>query len=599
MSLANLVKQAVDIVDVVGHVVPLRRSGNRHIGLCPFHQEKTASFHVDAENQLYYCFGCNAGGDVINFVMRRQNLTFAEAIKYLAERYNIQLPRMDQDSPQAASATQREKQELYGVLESAAVFFYRQLHQGQAGRAARDYIKKRGLPEEVVERERLGYAPASWDGLAAHLRGLGAGPELGLKAGLLAQSANDPARFYDRFRNRLIFPITNENGKVVAFGGRSLSTDEINEPKYLNSPETPVYHKGRMLYQFARAREECRQVKQAVLVEGYMDLLAFHAKGFYRVVATLGTALTPHQVRLLSRFCEEVVLAYDGDEAGERAMIRGLPLFFQEELPVSCIRFPMGMDPDDFLKAEGLAGFEALVEKRRDLGEYTMENIVSAWDGSAAGKSGIFAELKPVFQAVRQPLRRAEYLKLISERLSVSEEIANAQLRHEKHGEGRPHWLKPAATLPALSETQSLEERIVRLMIKFPEVREECAVTDALAFFREPVLREIGEALTKQEAGSFGGASTAYDLLSNSDESRDLYTRFLLEPYDLEEPLVQLRDWMDALRKRELKRRRTDLEDALREAEKNGDALEARTILLQIRNLASASCNMGNTAENI
>ncbi len=216
-----------------------------------------------------------------------------------------------------------------------------------------------------------------------------------MKAGLLARSSRDQGRCYDRFRNRLIFPIRDERSRVVAFGGRILGSETQDEPKYLNSPENPVFHKGRMLYQFARAREACRQVRQVLLVEGYMDLLAFHAQGFYRVVATLGTALTSHQVRLLSRHVDEVVFAYDGDEAGERAMLRALPLFLQEELAVSCIRFPEQMDPDDFLRTKGLAAFEDLVQRREDLGAYAIRKALETWDGTMTGKTKVLGELQP------------------------------------------------------------------------------------------------------------------------------------------------------------------------------------------------------------
>ncbi len=265
-------------------------------------------------------------------------------------------------------ATSEESGRILAAIECAADFFYARLHFAPEGRAAREYIDKRGLPAEVVESQRLGYAPQRWDGLFEHLKKNGIEPSLAAKAGLLSQSSSDSSKFFDRFRNRLIFPIRDEHDIIVAFGGRILSQDEQNEPKYLNSPETPVYHKGKMLYQYSSARQACRQERQALLVEGYMDLLAFHAKGFYRVAATLGTALTSQQVRLLSRMCDEVVLAYDGDDAGQKAMLRALPLFLEEELSVSFIRFPDRLDPDDFLKKFGMAEFQNLLGQRGSLG---------------------------------------------------------------------------------------------------------------------------------------------------------------------------------------------------------------------------------------
>jgi DNA primase len=283
------------------------------MGLCPFHDEKTPSFYVDAEKQFFHCFGCGTGGDVIKFVMKYQNLPFVEALRYLADRYNILLPQRGHSSSSQDRLELRQKQDkLFHALQLATDFFYAQLHHSSAGIVARNYLQKRELPGSVVETQRLGYAPHSWDALLKHLEKAGLSSQVGAEAGLLVKNAKE--RTYDRFRHRLIFPIADERNRVVAFGGRSL---DDSQPKYLNSSDSPVYHKGRMLYQLPAAREACRKVRQVVLVEGYMDLLAFHARGFQRVVATLGTALTAQQLRLLARICDEVVLVYDADEAGQ------------------------------------------------------------------------------------------------------------------------------------------------------------------------------------------------------------------------------------------------------------------------------------------
>ncbi len=390
-DLAVLVKQAADIVDVIGRVVTLRRAGHRHVGLCPFHQEKTPSFHVDPETQFFHCFGCGQGGDVVTFVMKHQNLSFGDALRHLADRYHVVLPEASATTGVAAEASRKEREALFRVVEAGAEFFYGQLHHSPAGRTARDYLKQRGIAEHVVEAERMGYAPDRWNGLLHHLENAGFDTGLAEKVGLLSRGARD--RVYDRFRHRLIFPIRDDQNRVVAFGGRSLPRENGvetrptgaargEEPKYLNSPENPLYHKGRMLYQLSRAREACRNHRQVLLVEGYLDLLAFHNHGFYRVVATLGTALTPHQARLLARMSDEVVLAYDGDEAGEKAMLRALPLFMEEELTVSCIRFPAGMDPDDYLRAHGMEGLERLSDAMPSTGSW------SDGTGAPAGSPG-------------------------------------------------------------------------------------------------------------------------------------------------------------------------------------------------------------------
>jgi DNA primase len=580
----------VDIVEEIGRAVQLRRSGNRHVGLCPFHQEKTPSFQVDAENQLYYCFGCGCGGDVLSFVMKHRNLAFPDAVKYLADRYNIPLPQKDQARDDLFQANREERGRILAAVECAADFFYRQLHMSTEAKVARDYIAARGLPNEVVEAQKLGFAPSAKDRLFDHLKKKGFEPALAAKAGLLGQSAHDPSKFFDRFRNRLIFPIRDERDTIVAFGGRILNQGEGNEPKYLNSPETPVYHKGRMLYQYSVARQACGKTRQVLLVEGYMDLLAFHAQGFYRVVATLGTALTPQQVRLIGRMSDEVVLAYDGDDAGQKAMLRALPLFLAEELSVSCVRFPQGLDPDDFLKKFGLPELERLIEHREELGAYAVRKAVSSWDGSSAGKMKIFSELQPVFQGVRQPLLRSEYLRIIADRFLITEKVAEEQLVHEKQGGTQPGparvYTKPPDYERRQPQIESLDEKILRLIIKYPDLAQCVRESDVLGCFEESRLAAMAGLLCRE--GFCGteeiNGSALYDLLRESD-LHELYARYLLEPYDLEEPEIQLRDWLAALAKRTGKKRKKELEHSLREAERSGDRNRVASLLVEIRNI--------------
>jgi DNA primase len=459
------------------------------------------------------------------------------------------------------------------------------LQNKDAGQIARDYITRRALPREVVETERLGYALPAWDGLANHLARSGVDPELGLKAGLLARSSKDNERFYDRFRNRLIFPIRDERNRIVAFGGRILSTNNPDEPKYLNSPETPVYHKGRMLYQSARAREACRQVRQVLLVEGYMDLLAFHSHEFYRVVATLGTALTAFQVRLLSRLANEVVLAYDADDAGERAMLRALPLFLQEELAVSCLRLPKGMDPDDLLRTEGIAGLDSLIAERKDLGFLAIEKALEGWDGTTAGKTRILSELQPVFEAIRQPVVRADYIRILGERLSLSEDTVLSQLRHDQRQSTKQVAAHRKTSLPKLDETQSIEENILRVLVTHPELLKEVKDSGAIDYFQEPPMRAILEVLLQTgEAKEEMDQAAIFDLLPD-DSARELYTRLRLDPCDIKDPTTQMLDWLEVLPRRKARQDARHLNEALRRAVEEGDSGRVNAILLQIQKL--------------
>jgi DNA primase len=588
---AALVKEGVDIVDVVGQVVKLRRVGNRYLGLCPFHQEKTPSFQVDAENQLYYCFGCGNGGDVLSFVMKSQNISFGEALESLAERYHIHLPREEQSPAQKES--KKESEQLHDVLELAGKFFYSQLHHGPAGELARRYLDQRGLPSRVVEEQTMGYAPNRWDGLLLHLKQAGLDPQLAVKAGLLVPASGE--RLYDRFRHRLIFPITNDRGKIVAFGGRSL---DGSEPKYLNSPETPLYHKGRMLYNLARAREACRQTRQVVLVEGYMDLLAFHCRGFYRVAATLGTALTPQQVRLLARLADEVVLLYDADEAGQRAMMRALPLFLQERLAVSCPELPSGLDPDDFLKAEGLEGFERVLQDRQDLGQVAIGKILTRWDGTTAGKTNIIDELQPLLESVQQPVLLDEYLRLVADRLTLSQAVIQSQLRRKRRHQVRPSTGQPPGNAPRLADhhPQTLEESIVRLMINYPSLIEKFRLSGTLDHFQESMLRTIAEELLRMEPAEHAAfeVSRLYDRLADP-ELQQVVARLLLQENgygDLEVACLHLDDRLGALQKRREKRSRKDLLESIRKAERIGDDAEVKQLLQQLQNLCFTRSEM-------
>ncbi len=595
---AKLIKEAVDILDVVGRVVPLRRVGNRHVGLCPFHQEKTPSFHVDANNQFYHCFGCGSGGDVLSFVMRHQNLSFGEAVDWLAERYRVVLPKDDRQPVGGRGrddASRRERDELFRIMEAATTFFHEQLHLSAEGKVAREYVVRRGLPAEVVETERLGYAPARWDGLLGFLEQRGFDLLLAEKTGLLSRSSKN--RLFDRFRNRLIFPIRNETNRVVAFGGRTLAQEGRQpaegsspssggdyEPKYLNSPETVLYHKGRLLYQLARAREACKTVRQVVLVEGYMDLLAFHACGFLRVVATLGTALTPQQARLLARMADEVVLAYDGDDAGEQAMLRALPLLQQEAVIATCVRFPDGMDPDDFLRRERLDGFERLLEQRRDLGEYAVERALRDWDGSAAGRGRVLARVKPVVLGTRQLIQRSEYVRMVAERLGVSEGALTLELQRGG-GDVRPKGFRAARAPRGLDQDRSREENILRLMIRYPALIREVEAAGAVCHFQNQAVRAVAEALLAADRDSKGSfdASSVFESLTE-ESHRDLFTRFLLEPLELEEPEVQMRDYVAALCEGGSKSLQLhELTEALRRAESEGDSGRVLKILAELR----------------
>jgi len=584
---ATRIKQAVDVLDLIGSAVPLKRIGTRYVGLCPFHREKTPSFQVDAAAGLFYCFGCGAGGDVITFTMRHWNLTFPEAVKYLADRYHVPLP-------EASVGPSKEKAGVLAAmsrsLDIACDFFVSRLNHPEQGRTARDYIQKRGLPPDLVRSQRLGYAPQGWDQLLRHLQSQGIDPETAARSGLVVRS--DKGTFYDRFRHRLTFPISAPDGSLVAFGGRSL---DGTEPKYLNSPETDLYHKGRTLYQYATAREACRDERQVLLVEGYMDVLAFHAQGFYRVVATLGTALTPHQVRLLQRLADEVVLVYDGDASGQKAMLRTVPLFLQHGLAASCLTLPAGMDPDDYLKTYGLQAFLELLHTRREITAFFVDALARTWDGTVQDKVRVIKQLEDLVEEVREPVLRDEMVRLLAARLSLPEAVVHSHFA----GSGRSFSTarmaaraRGAPTRVTVGDVRPVEETVVRLMLHHPRLARDAAALGVLDLLEPSPMAALLEALLSHAhqvpPEDFSPASLALP----DEETQTLLARLMMEKddntLDEEDARVLLEERIQSLVKRRRKRRLAELRTALAHAERSGDAQARKKLLEEYQALCAA-----------
>ena len=359
------IRRRADIVEIISPHVALRKAGRRLTGLCPFHQERTPSFTVDPESGLWHCFGCKAGGDLFRFVEMVEKVDFGEAVELLARRLGVQ-PR----SPEQAGR-QHDRERLLAIHEAACAFFQAQL-KTEAGERARAYLERRGLSPATIEAFSIGYAPPGWDGLLIAVGRKGyPGHELA-KAGLVIARENHDG-FYDRFRDRVIFPIRDSSGRVIAFGGRAL--DEEQQPKYLNSPDSALFQKGHVLYAFDRARRVMGEAGQAIIVEGYLDAIACHDAGFGETVATMGTALTPDHVEMLRRRVPRLVLAFDADSAGMAAALRGRELFQQSGLAVRVLSLPDGLDPDQVVRERGREAFAALIEAAVPMIEWELARI--------------------------------------------------------------------------------------------------------------------------------------------------------------------------------------------------------------------------------
>lgn len=400
------VQERAEILDVVSSYVALKRSGANHVGLCPFHAEKTPSFNVNPPRQIYHCFGCGVGGDAISFVQRIEGLSFPEAVRRLAERYGIEIAE-EQRTPEQELARQRRAQ-LLRINEVAADFYHEILLDAEdhRGRAARAYLKERGYGRESAERFRLGYAPDGWEALASHLAKKGFDTELVREVGL-TRPGKEGRGDYDLFRARLIFPIFSARGEIAAFGGRVL---DQALPKYINSPESPVYHKSATLYGLYPARESMRRSGEAILVEGYFDVLALHRAGFSQAVATCGTALTTEHARLLKRYAERVVLLFDQDKAGRQATFRAMEALLPEGLPVAATTLEAGEDPDSFVARRGAAALRERLEAARPVFELFLEETLAAHgdtvEGRARGAEAVVAKLSLIPGEIERTLYR-------------------------------------------------------------------------------------------------------------------------------------------------------------------------------------------------
>lgn len=464
-SFAERVKQQADIVRVVGEYVRLKKSGQNFSGLCPFHQEKTPSFNVHPVKQIYHCFGCGVGGDVFKFVMELDKCTFPEAIRSVAEKCGIAIPRPRERSPEE----RRENQQRSALVEmhrEAAAFFARQLHESAEGKVAYAYLEDRGLNREAMVKFGLGFAPSSGDALLRFLKQKY--PEKLLEvSGLLSREQS--GRFFDRFRRRIIFPIANESAKVIAFGGRAMGDDM---PKYLNSPETPIYSKSNVLYHLDRAKEALRQNDFGVLVEGYMDAIAVARAGITNVIASCGTSLAEPQIKLLGRFTRRVVVNYDPDTAGQAATERSLTLLLEKEFDVRVLVLPGGSDPDKFLKEQGAEAYKKLLLQAPPYLDYLIGRARLMDRTTASGRVMALNFLMPYVQRLPNRLLRSEWATRIASELHVDEPVLREALR--RAATERRSEVKPKAELLGPS-VKGAERRLIHMLAEADGFREKLA----------------------------------------------------------------------------------------------------------------------------
>lgn len=532
------IKDAASLEEVVGQYVKLQVRGKNLVGLCPFHADTTPSFTVAPEKGIFHCFGCGAGGNIFSFLMQYHRLSFPEAVQELARRYGI--PITFKDLGPEGSQQAKKRTMAYEINQLAAAFYQATLN-GPEGKAGREYLAQRGLTEEVIRSFRLGYAPDEWDSLRRHLQGRGVTLEMAQEVGLLMP--RDRGGHYDRFRGRIMFPIQDRQSRVIAFGGRIVGA---GEPKYLNSPESVLYSKGRTLYGVPQAADALRQTGMALVVEGYLDLIALQVQGIANVVATLGTALTREQVRLLKSLASKVVLVFDGDAAGARAMKRAFPLFAQESLAVRALPLPAGMDPDSYAQAHGADLFGAAWEAAQPWFAYLMEDLINTHGLDIQGRVHILEELRPYFQAMADPVEQDLWVKAAAQRLTVDEGAIRRSL-----ASAAP--MAASRLDPRAGVAVSLEKELLGWVLCHPEAVPLSELEEWAQEFENPEFKELLEViiLSYQEHGRLD-----HVLLVQQVESDRLRQQICALTLEEEKFNVSSADLMTAHCHRDLKVRR-------------------------------------------
>ncbi len=550
--------ERIDLVDLVSRYVTLKRVGKNYFGLCPFHSEKTPSFSVSPEKQLYYCFGCGARGNAITFLMQIEGLSFIEAVRELADQAGVEL---------TFSRRERENElkraTLQNVLKVAEKFFQDNLRTA-AGEKARDYLRKRGLTEEVIREWGIGYASPGWRDLREYLRKQKISDELAEKAGLIIAGRDS---YYDRFRDRIIFPIYDQRNRIVGFGGRII-TESSDSPKYLNSPETPLFNKSKTLFGLNKAASEISRTGEVFLVEGYLDVISLWQNGVKNSVAPLGTGLTEDQIKILSRLAGRVYITFDSDNAGVKATLRAIELLTVEGVEHFVMRLPEGEDPDSFIRKEGIEGWKSVRDKALHGFDFYLGYHLHRYGKTPEGVAkcaGIVAEL---IGKVKDPVLRELYIARASEFLGISEESLKVKVKLEKGSSSSPEKVEKWNFYPE-------EEMFVALFLKNPSLVEESELRDAGRYLISPILRDLLEkwfTLVKS-----GKDSPGYLVSSDNERMPEIVSYLLSKEFAATEELIG--DLIEGMKRRKIKLMQEKLSREIQQAERMGDHRKAKELL--------------------
>ncbi|MBL7070715.1 MAG: DNA primase [Candidatus Omnitrophica bacterium] len=584
----NIIEQILDkcdIAEIISSYIPLKRAGRNFKASCPFHHEKTPSFVVNPSKGIFHCFGCGVGGNAFSFIMKYEKLEFPEVAKILAKKTGVRLPeRPDRNAGAQTSLINR----LYGAHEHAAVYFQNAL-ASPAGKRAREYIAKRGLQSETIRKFGLGFALNAWDGLLLYLKRKGFAADTLEKSGLIIKKQEGSGHF-DRFRNRLIFPIFDQRDKIIAFAGRVLD-DSL--PKYMNSPETPIYNKSRILFGLNFARKGIGGKDAAIVVEGYTDLMIPYQDGMDNIVASCGTALTLDHVRLLKRHSRNVIMVYDSDKAGEMATLRGLDVLLSEDMNVAIARLPEGFDPDSYVRKYGIAKFTDALKKPVSLFEYELDLFTAAHGTSSTeAKTKVADEMLKVIGRVNNEILKSEYIKKLGERLDLSEGAIRQESqrlikdRRTGYGPG-PRPLVREAIKP-LSEADKI---LIGLMLEdnsvISLVKEKIGHAEFSNEFAQNIARFIFDFYESNRPVTYAALISHID----ADGSENLLSEIGTAQFAAANKEKNLEDCISWIKKDNLKRELDDLRAEIKKAQNAGENSRLTELVSRYNRLIKEKCS--------
>jgi len=568
------IRGSQDIVEVISRHISLKKTGQNYTGRCPFHSEKTPSFVVSPGKQIFHCFGCATGGNVITFLMKYESITFPEAVKRLAHDAGIEIAERHRKG-------ERGEKFLYEVNKVAADYYYKVLSAAKEAEPARNYLLARGLSIETMKRFKIGYSMNSWNGAYDYLRKEGFKEEDMVKAGITATNTSGSG-CHDRFRGRVMLPICDIQNRVAGFGGRVL---DDSTPKYLNSPETPVFSKGHLLYGLDAAKDSIRETGYAILVEGYMDVIALHQAGVTNVVGTLGTAFTINHLRLLNRFCKETVLTFDSDPAGINAALRTMDIFNDSEVKAKVLLLPEGDDPDTFVGKNGKAAFLALVQSAKGIIDFAIDRIIDEVRGRVPDHGGsINSKVKgagdclSIIKKISNRIEKDQYIQRVSRGFGIEKEVLLSELRR---GNERKKGVLPEKVKETAVERPKAEEILLSLLIRDWALRKMVGDLLRVEDFTNPQFQEIAGHLLRSERD-------IHEIINSEEcnqEIKDTMTKMAVNEMHFDSPEKTLSDCIRALQRSRLEKEFKEVEKEISAAELGGPFERVKELLLKKQEL--------------